>query len=201
MFALITGKLAHKSASEVIVDVGGIGYQVYIPLSTFYELPDTGDNVSFHIHTHVKEDAIQLFGFRSHEEKSIFQLMIQVSGIGPKLAINALSGISAPELARAVSGGDLARLVTIPGIGKKTAERMILELKDKFSKLVKEEMAGPARIEIPGDVLMDDALSALENLGYKQPVAKKVLEQVRATLDGDLTIEELLKQALKFLAK
>jgi len=201
MFALITGKLAHKSASEVIVDVGGIGYQVYIPLSTFYELPETGDHVSFHIHTHVKEDAIQLFGFRSHEEKSTFKLMIQVSGIGPKLAINVLSGISAPELARAVSGGDLARLVTIPGIGKKTAERMVLELKDKFSKLVKEEMAGPAMTQVPDDILMNDALSALENLGYKQPVAKKALEQVRGSLDGDLTIEELLKLALKFLAK
>ncbi|MEN6465892.1 MAG: Holliday junction branch migration protein RuvA [Syntrophaceae bacterium] len=201
MFALITGKLAHKSASEVIVDVGGIGYQVFIPLSTFYELPETGDNVSFHIHTHVKEDAIQLFGFRSHEEKSIFQLMIQVSGIGPKLAINVLSGITAPELTRAVSGGDLARLVTIPGIGKKTAERMVLELRDKFSKLLKEEMAGPARTEIPEDILMNDALSALENLGYKQPVAKKALDQVRGSVDGDLTIEELLKQALKFLSK
>lgn len=201
MFALIAGKLAHKSATEVIVDVGGIGYQVYIPLSTFYELPETGDPVSFHIHTHVKEDAIQLFGFRSREEKSIFQLMIQVSGIGPKLAINVLSGISAPELTRAVSDGDLARLVTIPGIGKKTAERMIVELRDKFSKLVKEGMAGPARTEIPDDILMNDALSALENLGYKQPVAKKALDQVRGSLDGDLTIEELLKQALKFLAK
>lgn len=201
MFALITGKLAHKSASEVIVDVGGIGYQVYIPLSTFYELPETGDHVSFHIHTHVKEDAIQLFGFRSHEEKSTFKLMIQVSGIGPKLAINVLSGISAPELARAVSGGDLARLVAIPGIGKKTAERMVLELKEKFSKMIKEEMAGPAMTQVPDDILMNDALSALENLGYKQPVAKKALEQVRGSLDGDLTIEELLKQALKFLAK
>lgn len=201
MFALITGKLAHKSATEVIVDVAGIGYQVYIPLSTFYELPEMGDPVSFHIHTHVKEDAIQLFGFRSREEKSIFQLMIQVSGIGPKLAINVLSGISGPDLAKAVSGGDLARLVAIPGIGKKTAERMVLELKDKFSKLVSEEMAGPAREEVPDDILMNDALSALENLGYKQPVAKKALDQVRGSLDGDLTIEELLKKALKFLAK
>jgi len=201
MFALITGKLAHKTASEVIVDVGGLGYQVYIPLSTFYGLPETGDHVSFHVHTHVKEDAIQLFGFQSREEKSIFQLMIQVSGIGPKLAINVLSGISGSELAKAVSSGDLARLVTIPGIGKKTAERMVLELKEKFSKMIKEEMAGPTRVEIPGDVLMDDALSALENLGYKQPIAKKALEQVRASLDGDFTIEELLKHALKFLAK
>lgn len=201
MFALITGKLAHKSTNEVIVDVGGIGYQIYIPLSTFYDLPGTGDHVSFHIHTHVKQDAIQLFGFRSLGEKSIFQLMIQVSGIGPKLAINVLSGISGPELARAVSGGDLTRLVTIPGIGKKTAERMILELKDKFSKLVLDEMAGPAPAELPFDTLMNDALSALENLGYKQPVAKKALERVRGTLDEDITIEELLKKALKLLAK
>jgi holliday junction DNA helicase RuvA len=201
MFALITGKLAHKSANEVTVNVGGIGYQVYIPLSTFYDLPETGENVSFHIHTNVKEDAIQLFGFRSREEKSIFQLMIQVSGIGPKLAINVLSGISAPELARAVSGGDLARLVNIPGIGKKTAERIILELKDKFSKLVQEQMAGPVPAEIPEDVLMSDALSALENLGYRQPVAKKALEQAQGSLEGDLTIEELLKQALKYLSK
>lgn len=201
MFALITGRLAHKSANEVIVDVGGIGYQVFIPLSTFYELPETGDHVSFHIHTHVKEDAIQLFGFQSREEKSIFQLMIQVSGIGPKLAINVLSGISAPDLARAVSGGDLARLVTIPGIGRKTAERIVLELKDKFSKLIQEQLAGPVPVEYPEDILMNDALSALENLGYKQPVAKKALEQVRGSLDGDLTIEDLLKQALKLLAK
>jgi holliday junction DNA helicase RuvA len=201
MFALITGKLAHKSATEVIVDVGGIGYQVYIPLSTFYELPEAGDNVSFHIHTHVKEDAIQLYGFRNHEEKSIFQMMIQVSGIGPKLAINVLSGITAPELTRAVSGGDLARLVTIPGIGKKTAERMVLELKDKFSKLVKEDIAGTARAAISDDVLLNDALSALENLGYKQPVARKALEKVRGSQDGDLSIEELLKQALKYLSK
>ncbi len=135
MFALITGKLAAKSANEVIVDVGGLGYQVFIPLSTFYELPEKGDSVTFHIHTHVKEDAIQLFGFQTPEEKAIFQLMIQVSGIGPKLAINVLSGISAPELVRAVSGGDLARLVAVPGIGKKTAERVILELRDKFTKL------------------------------------------------------------------
>lgn len=201
MFALINGRLAHKSANEVIVDVGGIGYRIFIPLSTFYELPEAGDNVSFHLHTHVKEDAIQLFGFRNREEKSIFQLMIQVSGIGPKLALNLLSGISAPELARAVSGGDLARLVAIPGVGKKTAERMVLELKDKFLKLIKEEMAGPAPVEFQGDVLMDDALSALENLGYRQPLAKKALERVRASLDGELTIEELLKQTLKLLAK
>ncbi len=201
MFALITGKLAHKSATEVIVDVGGIGYQVYVPLSTFYDLPEPGENVSFHIHTHVKEDAIQLFGFQSREEKSIFQLMIQVSGIGPKLAINVLSGISGPDLARAVSGGDLARLVSIPGIGKKTAERIVLELRDKFSKLLKEESAEPGLAQVPDGILMNDALSALENLGYKQPVAQKALEQVRGSLDGDLTIEELLKMALKFLAK
>lgn len=201
MFALITGKLAHKSANEVIVDVGGIGYQVYIPLSTFYELPEMGHPVSFHIHTHVKEDAIQLFGFQSREEKSIFQLMIQVSGIGPKLAINVLSGISGPDLARAVTYGDLARLVTIPGIGKKTAQRMVLELKEKFSKLIKEEIGGPEIDLVPDDILMNDALSALENLGYKQPVAKKALELVRGSLDGELTLEELLKKALKFMAK
>lgn len=201
MFALITGKLAAKSANEVIVDVGGLGYQVFIPLSTFYELPEKGDSVTFHVHTHVKEDAIQLFGFQTSEEKTIFQLMIQVSGIGPKLAINVLSGISAPELVRAVAGGDLARLVAVPGIGKKTAERVILELRDKFAKLAQEQSAGPAQAAATDEEVIHDALSALVNLGYKEPFARKALDMVRESLDGELSIEELLKRALKLLSK
>lgn len=201
MFALITGKLAAKSANEVVVDVGGLGYQVFIPLSTFYELPEKGDSVTFHIHTHVKEDAIQLFGFQTPEEKAIFQHMIQVSGIGPKLAINVLSGISAPELVRAVSGGDLARLVSVPGIGKKTAERVILELKDKFAKLAREQSPEPERALPTDDMAMQDALSALVNLGYKEHLAKKALDMVRESLDGELSLEELLKRALKLLSK
>lgn len=200
MFALITGKLASKSVNEVIVDVGGIGYRVFIPLSSFYELPDAGGDVTFHLHTHVKEDAIHLFGFRTVEEKTIFQLMVQVSGIGPKLAINVLSGISALELVKAIANGDLARLVTIPGIGRKTAERIVFELKEKFSKLASMEAPGSAPCGAPGDILREDALSALVNLGYKLPAANHALDRALENPDEGITLEGLLKRSLKYLS-
>ena len=135
MIAQIHGTLAQKIPGEIIVDVGGVGYQIFIPLNVFYQLPEINAPVSLQIHTHVREDALQLFGFRDFPEKQIFLLLIGVSGIGPKLAINILSGIPAEELARALREGDQPRLIAIPGVGRKLAERMIVELKDKLATL------------------------------------------------------------------
>ena len=201
MIALINGSLIYKSISHVIVEANGIGYQIFIPLTTFYELPDTNQKVTLHIHTHVRQDDISLFGFGTGEEKSVFELMISVSGIGPKLAMNILSGISAEELVRAVSHGNLERLVAIPGVGKKTAERMILELKDKVVKLSTYEAIykddGDIRVY---DSIIDDVLSALVNLGYKSQRAREVLDKIIKESPETLTLDILLKKALKILA-
>ncbi len=201
MIALINGSLIHKSISYVIVEANGIGYQIFIPLTTFYELPDTNQKVTLHIHTHVRQDDISLFGFGTGEEKGVFELMISVSGIGPKLAMNILSGISAEELVRAVSHGNLERLVAIPGVGKKTAERMILELKDKVVKLSTYEAVykddGDIRVY---DSIIDDVLSALVNLGYKSQRAREVLDKIIKESPEMLTLDILLKKALKILA-
>lgn len=202
MIANINGILLQKSVNSIVIDVHGVGYRVFVPLSTFYELPDIGLPVSLRIHTHVKEDAIQLFGFKTSEEKNVFQLMISVAGIGPRLATNILSGISAPELARAVCTEDLKKLVSIPGIGKKTADRMIFELKEKLQKiLLVEEEPLPGAGEDSGERVKEDALSALVNLGYKSSVAKDAMEKVIEESDGDVILESLLKKALKMLAK
>ena len=131
MIALITGRLAQKEPTQIIIDVGGVGYELTIPLSTFYELGDPGTEVTLRVHTHVREDALQLFGFRTEAEKRLFLLLTSVGGIGPKLAVTILSGMGTGDLVRALTSSDLARLVGIPGVGKKTAERMLVELKDK----------------------------------------------------------------------
>jgi len=202
MIANIKGILIQKSVNSVVIDVHGIGYRVFVPLSTFYELPDTGLPVSLKIHTHVKEDAILLFGFRTDEEKDVFQLMISVAGIGPRLATNILSGISAPDLARAVCAEDLKKLVSIPGIGKKTADRMIFELKEKLQKiLLTEEEPLPGAGGASDDRIKEDALSALVNLGYRSSVAKDAVEKVMEEERGDVALENLLKKALKVLSK
>jgi Holliday junction DNA helicase RuvA len=138
MIARISGILIQKSVPQCVVDVHGAGYRVFVPLSTFYELPEEGQTVILHVHTHVREDAINLYGFLTKEEREVFQLLISVSGIGPKLALNILSGIAAGDLVKAVIGEDLKRLTGIPGVGKKTAERMILELKDKAARMGNE---------------------------------------------------------------
>jgi Holliday junction DNA helicase RuvA len=200
MIASIKGILTYKSLNGIVVDVNGIGYLVFVPLSTFYELPEIGVPVSLKIHTHVREDALQLFGFHTNEEKDIFQLMICVTGIGPRLATNILSGISAPELAKAVCVEDVKRLVSIPGIGKKMADRMIFELKDKLSKLVSEKDTGIAARN-SDEQMKEDALSALVNLGYKGSAAKITIDKVIENSPGGITLEVLLKKALKILAK
>jgi len=199
MIALLTGQIAHKSPDHLIVDVHGVGYRVMIPFSTYYELPEEG-TISLHIHTSVREDAIQLYGFRTRTEKSFFQLLISVSGIGPKLARDILSNIQPPQLAAALQQGDLHKLSAIPGIGKKTAERLVVELRDKAGKL--DAGVGPAEAvgrTVPATGLLDDVTSALLNLGYKEPQVKKALAEVDAADGG--SVEALLKQALKVLMK
>lgn len=199
MIALLTGKIAHKSPEYIILDVNGVGYRVQIPFSTYYELPEGGAQISLNIYTHVKEDAISLYGFRTADEKIFFQLLISVSGIGPKLGKDILSNIQVNELASAILRGDLARLSAVPGIGKKTAERLVLELKDKVQKL---EFAGtPAGGEhvAPTSVIEEDVASALINLGYKEAVVKKALAELRVSPED--TMEQVLKQALKALMK
>jgi len=199
MIALLTGKIAHKSPDYIILDVNGVGYHVHIPFSTYYTLPAEGGAVSLQIHTSVKEDAINLYGFQSQQEKELFQLLIGVSGVGPKLANGILSNSDPAELADSLLRGDLARLSAIPGIGKKTAERLVLELKEKIKKLgiaqpQQESTPAPAKNEI-----REDVLSALINLGYKESVVQKAMNEIR--IAEDASVESILKQALKILMK
>ena len=200
MIAMLTGQIAHKSPDHVILDVHGVGYRVMIPFSTYYELPEEGV-ATLHIHTSVREDAIQLYGFRTRTEKSFFQLLISVSGIGPKLARDILSNIQPAPLASALIQGDLHKLSTIPGIGKKTAERLVLELKDKVGKLdsgvIQQTEGNTASTAAAG--VKDDVTSALLNLGYKEQQVRKVLMEVECSTTA--TVEEVLKQALKILMK
>jgi holliday junction DNA helicase RuvA len=198
MIARISGLLIYKSINYLIVDIHGIGYRVFVPLTTFYELPDESQKVTLHIHTHVKDDSINLFGFYSNEEKAVFQLLIAISGIGPKLAINILSGISAEDLIRAISREDLGRLVRIPGVGKKLAERMILELRDKVIKL--DAPVDESISNVWADATKEDAFSALINLGYKSQAAKSALDKVINESSEPLNLQVLLKKALKHLA-
>jgi len=202
MIAHIKGKIIYKSPESVVVDVSGVGYEVYIPLSTYYKLPDTEEYISLNTYTHIREDALQLYGFLTQREKEIFQLLISVSGVGPKLARNILSGIPAEDLISAISSGDIARLRSIPGVGGKTAERLVLELKDKMRKAIREHGEGVGAHAEKGkeDSLYRDVFSALINLGYKGPVADKAIEGVRKVYTGVTTFEALLKESLKVLA-
>lgn len=201
MIALLSGKIAYKGISHIVVDAQGVGYRVFIPLTTFYELPEAGEAVTLHIHTSVRDDAITLFGFYSREERELFQLMISVSGIGPKVAVNILSGISSPELLEAISTGNLAKLVTIPGIGKKMAERLILELREKVIRKMALDTAGAADAGRRGnDEMREDVLSALVNLGYKAATARDALDKAVSDAGDEPAMDQLLKKALKILA-
>jgi len=199
MIALLTGKIAHKSPDSIILDVNGVGYLVQIPFSTYYALPAEGHSVSLQIHTSVKEDAINLYGFQTLQEKELFQLLIGVSGVGPKLANSILSNSEPHELGDSLLRGDLARLSAIPGIGKKTAERLILELKEKVTKLGLAQHAQEAAPKTGKQDVRDDVLSALLNLGYKESVVQKALNEIRIAEDAG--VEAVLKQALKILMK
>ncbi len=200
MIAYITGTLFSKRPQSVIVDTAGVGYQVFIPLSTFYQLPDETEKVSLHVYTHVREDVLQLFGFQTGIEKEIFLLLISVSGIGPKLALNILSGIGVEDLINAIARADSERLAAVPGVGRKTSQRITLELKEKVSSLSEGVWVQPreeARIKKKED--SDDALSALVNLGYPSRAAKKAIDDVLRR-DSEINLEVLLKEALRTLA-
>lgn len=199
MIALLSGKIALKTPDAVILNVNGVGYRVQIPFSTYYALPEEGAPLTLHIHTNVKEDAIHLYGFLTQEEKQFFQLLLGVTGVGPKLARDILSNIQPDDLATALARGDLARLSSIPGIGKKSAERLVLELKDKIIKLglVSGQQNAPQGAHSVS--VRDDVASALINLGYKESVVAKVLAEV--DLDSGAPMETVLKLALKRLMK
>jgi Holliday junction DNA helicase RuvA len=177
MIAQLRGTLLEKHPNEVIVDAGGVGYDVHIPVSTFTALGDEGATVTLRIYTHVREDALVLFGFLTAEEKAIFEKLISVSGIGPKLAITVLSGLATPDLVAAVRGGDVARLVRIPGIGKKTAERIVLELKDKMAAMAASEGKSAIPSAPPANAMDQDVLSALVNLGCSASAAEEAIRK------------------------
>lgn len=198
MIASLTGRLLLKDPSHITLDVHGVGYEVFIPLSTYYGLPDPGEAASLSIHTHVREDAIQLFGFLTPSEREAFLLLTGISGIGPKLALSVLSALNVPDLVSAVRAGDLDKLATVPGIGKKSAGRIALELKDKVERLAPAAQAAPAARE-PLDRLQEDALSALVNLGYREAEVKQAFKHLPA--GSPRTLQDLIRHALKELAK
>ena len=200
MIAHLTGILLSKSPQSVVIDTTGVGYHIYIPLSTFYQLPDEMEKTSLHIYTHVRQDMLQLFGFQTKTEKEIFLLLISVSGIGPKLALNILSGIGIAELLSAIMSADSERISAIPGVGKKTSQRITLELKEKVSDIAEGiEVRPQEKIKIKNKEIFDDALSALINLGYPSKSAKIVIENVLRN-DNDINLDTLLKEALRNLA-
>jgi len=205
MIAHLSGTLLSKQANSVIVDVAGVGYEVTIPLSTFYDLEDAGTAVQLRIYTHVREDTLQLFGFKTARERELFLKIITVSGIGPKLGITLLSGMSADELIASIRTNNLARLTLIPGIGRKTAERLIMELREKVAELssaqLEEELGAKSEgTEPTEDTVRSDALSALLNLGYQRSAAEKAIDAALAE-GGELTVESILRRGLKKLAR
>jgi holliday junction DNA helicase RuvA len=200
MIARLTGRLVDKQATRLIVDVGGVGYEVLVPLSTFYLLPEPGAGVTLRIHTHVREDALLLFGFGTALEQLLFERLIGISGIGPKLALAVLSGIDPADLVRAVQAGDVARLTLIPGVGKKTAERIGLELKDRLSQQLAAELPVDAGGALGQTTLRADLVSALLNLGYHRALAEKSVDAA-LRMSGEQTFEGLLKRALQRMTK
>jgi holliday junction DNA helicase RuvA len=196
VIAHLRGRLLRKSAQEAIVEVGGVGYRVAIPVSTFFRLGDLDAEISLLIHTHVREDALALFGFLTETEQTLFERLLSVSGVGPKVALGILSGIEAPDLAHALRGSDVARLTRIPGVGKKTAERLVLELKDKMPVLA----SAPPETKAAGPVSpREDLVSALVHLGYSRPEAERGTDRaLRESADG--RFEDLLRRSLQVLS-
>jgi Holliday junction DNA helicase RuvA len=196
MIGHLRGRILRKGTQDAVVDVGGVGYRVAIPLSTFYRLGDPGDEVSLLVHTHVREDALALYGFLTEEEQTLFERLLSVSGVGPKVALGILSGIEAPELREALRGSDVARLTRIPGVGKKTAERLVLELKDKMPPPGPAVASTEAAASSPS---RDDLLSALVHLGYSRPEAERGVD--KALKEGrDGRFEDLLRRSLQVLS-
>jgi Holliday junction DNA helicase RuvA len=206
MIAHLNGKLLAKEPNAVIVDVAGVGYEVSIPLSTFYELDNEGSNVQLRIYTHVKEDALQLYGFKTTRERELFVNFISVSGIGPKLGIALLSGMSTDELIGSIKSNNLARLTLIPGVGRKTAERLIVDLREKMTALAASQVTEETGVgHEPSTASSDDdvraqALSGLLNLGYQRSAAEKAIDGVLRE-DGEVTVESVLRRGLRKLAR
>jgi Holliday junction DNA helicase RuvA len=206
MIAHLSGKLLLKGATSIIIDVSGVGYEVTVPLSTAYELGEAGSDVSLRIYTQVREDALSLFGFQSGRERELFTLLISVSGIGAKSAIAMLSAMNADEIAGAIRTNNLARLTGIPGIGRKTAERLVIELRDKIVQISSPALdeavaAGNGKAAKPSiDTVYDDALEALISLGYGKPIAERALKTAM-TDGGDISVQALLRRSLRNLSK
>jgi Holliday junction DNA helicase RuvA len=196
MIALLRGVLIEKHPNQAVVETGGVGYDVIIPISTFTHLPDAGAEVRLRIHTHVREDALALYGFVTQDEKALFEKLIGVSGIGPKLAVTILSGLAAPDLIHSIRRGEVERLTKIPGIGKKTAERMVLELRDKLPAVTGEEPTAPAAAALsPVD---QDVLSALLNLGCGRPQAEAAVRKAKSA-GASADFEPLFRRALELV--
>jgi Holliday junction DNA helicase RuvA len=205
MIAHLSGTLLAKHATSVIVDVGGVGYEVTIPVTTFYDLGELGEAVRLQIYTHVREEALQLFGFRTLRERELFTLLISVSGIGPKSAVAMLSGMSADEIVTAIRQSNYARITSIPGVGRKTAERLVIELRDKMAALsspaLEEQIkAGGPTAAQSEDALREDTLAALLQLGFPKPAAEKAITGAMQE-GGDLSVETLLRRSLRQLSK
>jgi len=198
MIAHLKGQLTYKSPEYTIVDVNGVGYQVFTPLSTYYALPGLGQIVSLRVHTRVREDELKLFGFLTEEEQTIFQKLITINKVGPRLALGILSGMSPKDLLSAVMNNDYAKLSTIPGVGKKTAERLTMEMKDKLADMTLEMDRSTDYIPTKQG-FYDDALSALLNLGYKKPEAEKALKTIYSQNGKDAGLEEIIKESLNIL--
>jgi Holliday junction DNA helicase RuvA len=202
MIAQLRGRLISKEPGQIVVDVGGIGYRVFVPLSTYYQLPQAEQEVSLRIFTHVRDDAIHLYGFHTLDERVTFELLTGVSGIGPRLASNILSGISVEELSAAILEGDLPRLKAIPGVGRKTGERVILELKDKILEVGRTDGGALRRQRTTKpDQMLDDVISALMNLGCHRKEASRAAEAARETIGAGADFEKLVKEALKLLTE
>jgi Holliday junction DNA helicase RuvA len=198
MIAHLRGKIYDKRPNQVVVDVNGVGYEVLIPLSTFYALGELHQEVNLLIHTHVREDVLALYGFMTSREKQLFEVLLSASGVGPVLALKILSGMNVEELLPAIRAGDLARLTTIPGVGRKTAERIVVELRDKMAAMEAQELRPAAR---PGRTQLDtDVISALANLGYDERIAENAVEDARAS-GGDVEFESLLRATLQVLSR
>jgi holliday junction DNA helicase RuvA len=195
MIAHLRGRILEKHPTHLILDAGGVGYEVAISVSSFSGLPAEGCEVSLYIHTHVREDVLALYGFLRREEKQLFERLISVSGIGPKLAMTVLSGIAADALVSALRGNDLAALTRIPGVGKKTAERMVLELRDKLGGL-----AGAATASTVGG-MEEDVVSALVNLGYQRSPAEQAVKRAANGAGANASFEQLFRQTMSLLKK
>jgi Holliday junction DNA helicase RuvA len=201
MIARLQGMLVTKRLEGIVVDVHGVGYQVFVPLSTYYTLPDVEHPVTLLTTMYIREDAWRLYGFATPAEQALFELLVSVSSIGPRLALNMLSSVAPPDLQQAIVGADITTLQTIPGIGRKTAERVILELKDKIVHLEMSPAGQAQRAPTADDQLLGDVVSALLNLGYKRVEAEKAVQAVRSKRDGTMVLETCLKDALRLLAR